>query len=100
MKTKATVLSVLILTGALIWSSAPVGADTFVYKQRFGETNYCHMKFPAIREDTLSGDNPVLKDPSTNDIIDFYGPCDYDPKGKDAVQSQRADEAKQIRQAL
>jgi hypothetical protein len=50
---------------------------------------YCHLKFPAIREDTLYSDHPVLKDPRDGDFIDFYGPCDYDPLGKDAVLQQR-----------
>ena len=48
---------------------------------------YCHLTFPAIREDTLVGDSPVLKDPNSGDIIDFYGPCDHDPLGKDEIES-------------
>lgn len=64
-------------------------ADGILFKVQAGNTNYCHLKFPAIREDTLHMDRPVLKGSSTGDIIDFYGPCDYDPTGKAAVQSQR-----------
>jgi hypothetical protein len=26
--------------------------------------SYCHLSFPAIRENTLASDRPVLKDPS------------------------------------
>jgi len=52
---------------------------------------YCHLKFPTIREDTLFSDRPELKDPSDGDIRDFYGPCDYDPLGKEEVLRQRAD---------
>ena len=52
---------------------------------------YCHLKFPAITENTLFSDRPVLKDPSDGDIRDFYGPCDYDPLGKEEIQRQRAD---------
>jgi hypothetical protein len=66
-------------------------ADGILLKVTAGDSNYCHMKFPAIREDTLSWDRPVLKDSSTGDVIDFYGPCDYDPTGKAAVQAQRLD---------
>jgi hypothetical protein len=51
-------------------------------------SNYCHLKFPAIREETLSWDRPVLKDSSSSDIIDFYGPCDTDPLGKDQIARQ------------
>lgn len=29
--------------------------------------------------------------PDELNIIDFYGPCDYDPHGKDAVQTQKRD---------
>jgi hypothetical protein len=45
------------------------------------------MKFPAIREETLSA-NPMLKDAASDDIIDFYGPCDHDPTGRDEIQAQ------------
>ena len=48
--------------------------------------NYCHVKFPAIREETLGWDHPMLKDASSGDLIDFYGPCDHDPLGKEEVQ--------------
>jgi hypothetical protein len=63
--------------------------DGIPLKVRAGDTNYCHMRFPAIREDTLKWDRPVLMDSSTGDIIDFYGPCDYDPTGKQAVLDQK-----------
>jgi hypothetical protein len=53
--------------------------------------SYCHLKFPAIREETLSSDHPVLLDPSDGDIIDYYGPCDEDPLGKDQVHEQKLD---------
>jgi hypothetical protein len=33
----------------------------------------------------------VLKDASDGDIVDFYGPCDYDPLGQQEVMRQRAD---------
>ena len=37
-----------------------------------------------------STNRPVLKDASQkDDMIDFYGSCDYDPTGKAAVQSQK-----------
>ena len=98
MRDKATILSVLILTGALVWSAAPVYGEGVLYKQRLGQTNYCHMKFPAIQENTLSGVRPVLKDSGTSDIIDFYGPCNYDPTGTEAVEQQRLDEERRWRE--
>ena len=49
---------------------------------------YCHLKFPAMREDTLSWERPVL-DSLAGNIVDFYGPCDYDPLGLDEIRVQR-----------
>jgi hypothetical protein len=46
------------------------------------------MKFPPIREDTLFSANPVLNE-SAGNIIDFYGPCEHDPLGKDEIRVQR-----------
>jgi hypothetical protein len=41
-----------------------------------------------MRSDSLAWDRPVLDDASGN-VIDFYGPCDHDPTGADAIKSQR-----------
>jgi hypothetical protein len=37
----------------------------------------------------------MLKDPIEGDIIDFYGPCDYDPLGRAEVLRQKADARRQ-----
>jgi hypothetical protein len=70
-------------------------AEGILFKVQLPGTNYCHLKFPAIREETLSSSRPVLKDASkdarTSDVIDFYGACDFDPTGKAAVEAQRLD---------
>jgi len=92
MKTLKSVLSVLFLAGAMGSSIGAAGAEGVISKDALTEGSYCHMKFPAIREETLSTSHPVLKDASSGDIIDFYGPCDHDPLGKDEIQSQRLDE--------
>jgi hypothetical protein len=41
-----------------------------------------------------SWDRPVLKDPGTGDILDFYGPCNHDPLGRDEIESQRLQNAR------
>lgn len=98
MKTIKLFLSALALVGAFGVSTAPVWAKDGILLQVKAEAgNYCHLKFPAIREETLSWASPVLKDASEGDIIDFYGPCDYDPHGKEAVQAQKRDEERRIR---
>jgi hypothetical protein len=53
------------------------------------EGSYCHLRFPAIRPSTITTAKPTLKPASSNDIIDFYGPCDYDPVGKEEVLRQK-----------
>ena len=89
MKTMKSVLSVLVLSGAMASSIASAAdADGVILKDVSTEGSYCHMKFPAIVERTLGSKNPVLKDASSGDIIDFYGPCNHDPLGKDEIHSQ------------
>ena len=85
--------STLFLTGTLVvlFGSVSWGAEGIISKVPDSSGMYCNLKFPAIKEDTLSSNRPVLKDPSENDIVDFYGPCDYDPLGKDQVQRQKGD---------
>jgi hypothetical protein len=57
-------LETLLLTNSFLWA-----AQGIIAKVPSG--TYCHLKFPAIREDTLFSDHPVLKDPSDGDIRDF-----------------------------
>ena len=53
------------------------------------EGTYCHLRFPAMRPSTLDSAKPTLKPATTGDIVDFYGPCDYDPVGKEQVMKQK-----------
>jgi hypothetical protein len=46
------------------------------------------MKFPAMREDSLSSEHPVFDDGAVH-TVDFYGSCDYDPLGIDEIKAQR-----------
>ncbi len=75
----------------LSMASSVEAAQGVIYKAPDAAGGYCHLKFPTIREDTLFSNRPVLKDPSDGDIRDFYGPCDYDPLGREEVLRQRAD---------
>lgn len=74
----------VLLSDSLLWA-----AEGIFYKVADPSGSFCHLKFPAIREETLFWDRPILKDPTEGDIIDFYGPCNYDPLGKEAIQQQR-----------
>jgi hypothetical protein len=73
---------VFLLSGSFVWAG-----EVVISKVSDPSGSFCHLKFPAIRDDTLFSDRPVLKDPSEGDIIDFYGPCNYDPLGRDSIPS-------------
>ena len=84
--------SILLLTGSMtLFSSLLWASDGVIYRNPDASGQFCHLRFPAIREETLSSGRPMLKDPSEGDIIDFYGPCDYDPLGKEEIQRQKRD---------
>jgi hypothetical protein len=89
MKRIGPIVSAMVLVGALAGSA--IAADGVLVKEEGGE-NYCHMKFPAMRQRTLASDDPQLKRSDTGDVIDFYGACDESPTGKDQVISQKQEE--------
>ena len=89
MKTKTSILAAMLFIGALGAMKPAMGADGVISKDEFTQGSYCHEKFPGIRPSTLGTDNPTLKSSDTGDVIDFYGPCDESPVGKDQVQAQR-----------
>src|SRR5688572_19762669 len=89
MKSATTLLAALLLVGSFGTSSALAAAPGVITNATLTPGSYCHLTFPAIREETLSWDRPVLKDPSTGDIIDFYGSCDHDPLGAEEIRSQK-----------
>ena len=78
---------VLFLGGAIGLGGTWARAEDVISKDVLTEGTYCHTKFESIREDTLASSQPVLKD--TDDIVDFYGPCNHDPVGKEEIQSQK-----------
>ena len=90
MKRIGTIVSMMVLAGSM--TTSVFAADGVLLKEQFRADNYCHMKFPAIKEQTLAGSNPELKDSSSGDVIDFYGSCDESPTGKDQIVEQRLDE--------
>jgi hypothetical protein len=88
MKKSVALLSNLLLSSTLFWGVPSVEAEEMISRVPADTTEYCHLKFPAMREDTLSWQQPVL-DPLTGNIIDFYRPCDYDTTGLDEIKAQR-----------
>ena len=76
----------MALCGSVIWA-----AEDIISRRPDSAGEFCHLRFPAIREDSLFTDRPVLKDLSEGDIIDFYGACNHDPLGRAEVLRQSAD---------
>jgi hypothetical protein len=88
MKNHLSLLSNLLLSSTLFWAMPALGADEMVIKAPADTTSYCHQQFPPILEESLHWDRPVL-DTAAGNIIDFYGPCDYDPLGHAEIRAQR-----------
>jgi len=90
MKSVKLLLTGMALTGALGLSAVSTRAEPVISKDVLTNGSYCHAKFESIREDTLASAEPVLKD--VDDIVDFYGPCNHDPLGKEEIQAQKIEE--------
>jgi hypothetical protein len=88
MKKTTSLLSNLFLASLLFVGTPGADANEPVIKEAANLGFYCHMQFPEMRPDTLAWDQPVL-DGTAGKIVDFYGSCDYDPTGADAVKAQR-----------
>jgi hypothetical protein len=95
-------LSLLLLAGVMGYTPIAIAASAPAPHQPKGvkpgvigavalnrDGTYCHLRFPAIRPSTLTSAKPTLKPANSKDIIDYYGPCDHDPVGKEEVQNQK-----------
>ena len=93
MKKNISLLINLLLTSTLFWG-VPLAYGEELDSEEMISTvpgelpAYCHIQSPAMREDSLSSTHPVFDD-STVNAVDFYGPCDYDPLGIDAVKTEQ-----------
>jgi hypothetical protein len=88
MKIATTFFAALVLAGTVGAGSAFAAADGVLSVTPLSGDEYCHLKFPAIDENTLTG-RPMLGPASTDDMIDFYGPCHENPTGSTQVQVQK-----------
>ena len=89
-------LSMLLVVGVLGTSGAALAADGVVVEGQLTPGSYCHEKFPAITERSLGDNQPQLKQSTTGDVVDYYGPCDEDPTGKDQIVSQKLEHEHQM----
>jgi hypothetical protein len=86
LKTVEVIAGVFLLYGSLLWAD-----DAAISRVPDPSGSFCHIRFPAIREDTLFSVQPILKDASEGDILDAYGPCNFDPLGRESILRQRRD---------
>jgi hypothetical protein len=89
MKIITSVLAGLLLIGSLGAINSAMAADGILSKDELTPGSYCHERFPAMRQSTLGDDQATLKNSSTGDVIDFYGPCGENPAGEDQIQAQK-----------
>ena len=87
MKIAISFLVALLLAGSLGASNTLAVAEGVISNATL--TPDSHLKFPAIRDDSLASDRLVLEDASSGDIIDFYGSCSEDPRGLDQIRDQK-----------
>ena len=89
MKNTKTIFAALLLVGNIAASSMALADDGTLEKEAAVPGSYCHEKFRAIDESTLGSDHPTVQSSTSGDVVDFYGPCDETPTGKDQVWQQK-----------
>ena len=101
MKITKVIQPVMLLTGILGICAVPLWVGgVFSKVTESPAVNYCPIQFPAIREETLYTNRPVLKDWSEGDIIDFVGSCGHNPLGKYEIEAQRAELRRDLREDI
>lgn len=89
MKKTTSLVALLFVLGVLVAGAAPALSQQVLLKVQLAGTDYCHLQFPQIDPETLYSGQPALSDPKSGDIVDFYGPCDHDPMGKEEIANQQ-----------
>jgi len=87
MKIATSFLAALLFTGTLGALNNAIAQDD-ISKDPSSAGSYCHEKFPAMKQGSLDDNQPALQS-TTGDIVDYYGPCDETPTGKDQIETQK-----------
>jgi hypothetical protein len=88
MKIATSFLAALLFTGTLGALNNAIAEDGILSKDNASADSYCHEKFPAMKQGSLDDNQPALQS-TTGDIVDYYGPCDETPTGKDQIETQK-----------
>ena len=86
MNIATSILAGVLFIGTMGVVNTALAEDGVLSKDEVTTGEYCHEKFPGIVQSTLGDDQPVLKQSGTGDVIDFYGPCGENPRGRDQVE--------------
>jgi len=88
MKIATSFLAAVLFTGTLGTLNNAIAEDGILSKDNASADSYCHEKFPAMKQGSLDDNQPALQS-TTGDIVDYYGPCDETPTGKDQIETQK-----------
>ena len=76
------------LAGLFAVAGSAAASDMgIVYKQAAEEASYCHIKYMAMTPQSLQSGVPEF---NPSDVIDMYGPCNFDPQSPDEIRRQAA----------
>lgn len=89
MKVINMTVGIALLCAMLGLGAAPAVADNGVLFKVVVSDGYCHMQFRAMEENSYL--SPRFQPAGSTDIIDYYGPCDHDPLGREEAQDQRSE---------
>jgi hypothetical protein len=79
-------LFILPITGVV---NVARGEEGIVLREVAGAgQDYCHIKYMAFKVETLNWSEPEF---NTDDLVDFYGACGFNPRSKEEIERQIAD---------
>jgi hypothetical protein len=85
---KSIALAAGLAAGLTVAASSVRASETgIVYKQSSEEVSYCHIKYMAMTNESLQRGVPEF---NPSDIIDMYGPCNFDPQSHEEMRRQAA----------
>ena len=88
MKIATSFLAAVLFTGALGSINTAMERGWCDLEDELATDSYCHEKFHAMMIRASIPITRVLN--NSGPVIDFYGPCNENPVGKDQIQDQEA----------
>jgi hypothetical protein len=95
MKTAKCFFAALLLSGSMVTTYSPANANEipgFLFKEELAPDSFCRMEIMALTTQGFAGQQPVLKYPNSDEVIDYYGSCSETPVGQDQSDARRRDQ--------